>query len=168
MRTQPGEHLSQAGVLRARAVGQTLGPFQRVITSNLPRAIETAMVMGYAPDRFEPALSSLFNADGEVDWTEGCAAFAAAARRGGLTGAAAKLHADLLRSVAGELQDGERALLVSHGGIVELGVVGLLPDYDFSSWAPACDYCEGVRLYFEGTECTGAEILRLADLIPAS
>jgi len=50
IRSKPGEHLSQQGVTLARLVGENLGPFDKVITSTLPRAFETAIAMGFAVD----------------------------------------------------------------------------------------------------------------------
>ncbi len=47
MRTQPGQHLSQAGVGLARRVGKTMGRFDRVAASTLPRAYETARGSGW-------------------------------------------------------------------------------------------------------------------------
>jgi broad specificity phosphatase PhoE len=124
--------------------------------------------MGFGVDRFESVLWVDDAAAREVDWTLGWAAFAEAVKRGGAAYFAAQSHAALLRSIAAELPEGGRALLVSHGGVVELGVVGLLPDYDFFEWGESCERCEGVRLSFDGTDCTGAELLRLHQLIPAS
>lgn len=48
MRAKPGQHLNQAGVDLARRVGDGMGRFDRVVTSRLPRAFETAIAMGYA------------------------------------------------------------------------------------------------------------------------
>lgn len=50
MRSKPGKHLSQAGVSLARHVGETMGSFDRVVTSTLARAFETAIAMGFAVD----------------------------------------------------------------------------------------------------------------------
>ena len=50
IRSNPGVHLNQQGVTLARLVGQNLGPFDRVVTSTLPRAFETALAMGFAVD----------------------------------------------------------------------------------------------------------------------
>lgn len=41
-----GSHLSAQGVALARAVGDQLGPIAYVVTSQSPRAIETAIAMG--------------------------------------------------------------------------------------------------------------------------
>jgi broad specificity phosphatase PhoE len=46
MRRKPGAHLSQDGIELARLVGETSGPFSLVVTSPIPRAIETAIAMG--------------------------------------------------------------------------------------------------------------------------
>ena len=56
-RVRPGQHLSQWGVLLARRVGDELGPFDRVVTSPLPRCIETAVAMGFAVDETIEALA---------------------------------------------------------------------------------------------------------------
>ncbi len=45
-----GSHLSASGVELARLVGMQLGAFGYVLTSASPRAIETAVAMGYAVD----------------------------------------------------------------------------------------------------------------------
>lgn len=59
MRHKPGKHLTQEGVELARRVGNSMGPFVRVITSKSPRAFETAIAMGYAVDERAPELSSM-------------------------------------------------------------------------------------------------------------
>jgi hypothetical protein len=149
-------------------VGAVLGRYDLVLTSESPRAIETAVAMGYGVDRYITMLGSVMLADREVDWTLGWSALAEAAKRGGTVYFASQSHAVLLRSMAAEIPEDGRALVVSHGGVVELGIVGLLPDYDFSDWGALCERCEGVRLSFEGPDCTGAELLRLEQLVPAS
>src|SRR5215216_5973897 len=58
MRSKPGDHLSQPGVSLARLVGQNLGPFDRVMTSTLPRAFETAIAMGFAVDEQNELMST--------------------------------------------------------------------------------------------------------------
>ena len=161
MRLQPGEHLTQAGVDLARRVGTGLGQFDCVYTSEITRTVETAIVMGYAVDGQPPTLGSLLLVDDEMDSREGFGAFACAARRGGEAAVAAQAHAALLRSIARSLPDGGRALLISHGGMIELGVVGVLPDLDYEAWGPACAYCEGVRLRFDRETCLWAQKLPL-------
>ena len=45
-RERPNQHLSQWGVDFARRLGEGLGPFNKVVTSPLPRCTETAVAMG--------------------------------------------------------------------------------------------------------------------------
>lgn len=162
MRTQPGEHLSQEGVSLARRVGQGLGPFDRVITSALPRAFETAIAMGFAVDEQLEQLSALDGRFGaEIDWHAGFAEFADVIRQGGVTARSAYAQAALWRSMARALPEGDSALVVTHGAIIEAGAVACLPPADHRAWGPACHYCEGVRLSFDGDQFTGAEILRV-------
>jgi broad specificity phosphatase PhoE len=163
MRHQPGKHLTQAGVDLARRVGSALGPYDRIVTSDVVRAYETAIAMGFAVDEQLDALGGLGKGvDDEVDWQKGCAAFASAALEGGPTARAVFKQAELLRSIADSLPENGRALVVSHGGVIEEGVVGLLPDLDYAAWGKAFWYCEGVRLVFDGAACVSAEPLRLA------
>jgi broad specificity phosphatase PhoE len=161
-REPPGEHLTQKGVDLARRTGEAMGRFDLVVTSELPRAFETAIAMGYAVDRTEKILSaSGEGTEAEIDWTLGCAEFARGYALGGATTRACRAQAEFLSTVAASLPPDGRALLVSHGGIIEEGVVGLLPEHPYDNWGPACERCEGVILRFDGDRCVGAEILRL-------
>lgn len=164
IRTPPNEHLTREGVLRARRIGESLGEYDFVASSEYPRAIETAIAMGYGVDRYFTMLGSLMLADTELDLTITLewSAVAEARRRGGLTSHAATCHADLMRSIAAWLPPDGRALVVSHGGVIELGVVGLLPELEYPAWGAACERCEGVRLTFDGTACVDARLLRLS------
>jgi broad specificity phosphatase PhoE len=166
MRAKPGQHLNRAGVEMARRVGDGLGRFDRVITSRVPRAYETAIAMGYAVDEQLDALSStpdgLVGIDAEVDLLRlGWIAFQRAARAGGEAGRFVHLQGELMRAIAASLPEGGRALVISHGGIVEASAVGCRPDADFAAWGPACGYCEGIRLSFEGDLCVAIEPLRV-------
>ena len=49
-RSRPNQHLTQWGVALARGLGSQIGPFDRVVTSPLPRCVETAVAMGFAVD----------------------------------------------------------------------------------------------------------------------
>ena len=162
MRAKPGQHLTQAGVDLARRVGVGMGRFGRVLTSRVPRAYETAIAMGYAVDEQLEALSATPDGLGaEVDWRAGCAVFARAARADGVTARYARQLGDVMRSIAAALPEGGRALVVSHGGIVEASAVGCRPDDDFAGWGPSCGYCEGIRLSFEGDRCVAVELMRV-------
>ena len=163
MRVQPGVHLSQAGVTLARRVGDTAGPFDRVVTSTLERAYETAIAMGFAVHEQVALLAEMGDdVAREVHWTEGFPGFARAVALGGATARYAAELAVLWRQIVQATPENGRALVISHGGIVEAGAVGCLPDADHTAWGPALDYCEGVRLSFDGGRFTSIELLRLA------
>jgi broad specificity phosphatase PhoE len=162
MRVKPGQHLSQDGVTLARAVGADLARFTRVITSTVPRAYETAIAMGFAVDEERDELSRMPDGvDAALDWESGFAAVARAIKRGGPAGKYARAQASLWRSFAAALPDGAAALVISHGGIIEAGIVGCLPDLDYTAWGGPCGYCEGARLSFDGDRPVSAKIIRV-------
>jgi broad specificity phosphatase PhoE len=150
-------------VTLARLVGQNLGPFDRVITSTLPRAFETAIAMGFAVDEQNELMSTYgMDVEREAPWPLSCAGYAEVIRKGG----AAARHASQLVAVytklANYLVDGRSALVVNHGGIVELGAVACLPDADHFAWGSHFECCEGVRLFHEDGKFVNAEILRVS------
>src|SRR6185436_5973238 len=87
IRTKPGDHLSQEGVTLARRVGGNLGPFDRVVTSTLLRALETAIAMGFAVDEQNQLMSS-YGADveQEIPWPQSFAVYSKAVKNGGAAG----------------------------------------------------------------------------------
>ncbi len=162
MRVKPGDHLSQAGVTLARQVGNKMGSFALVVTSDIARAFETAIAMGFAVDAQLPGLAQLGTAvEQEVAWDAGFAAFAHAVALGRATADYAQRQADLWRNIISQIPNGFSALAISHGGIIEAGAVACLPTADHASWGGACGYCEGVRLGFDGERFVSVEILRV-------
>lgn len=156
MRVKPGQHLSQAGVTLARHVGETLGPFDRVYTSTIPRAYETAIAMGFAVtaqiaalgEMGEAANKAFEAADGVFRWDAGFAHFAELLRQGGPAADFMQEQSRLWRAFVEDLPDGGRVLVVTHGGFVEAGTVTGLQEQDAAHWGWAIDYCEGVRLTY--------------------
>jgi broad specificity phosphatase PhoE len=163
MRSKPGPHLNQSGVTLAHFVGQNLGPFDRVVTSTLPRAFETAIAMGFAVDE-QVELMSVYGDDveREVPWPQSFAIYAKAVRQGGAAARYANQLASYYAGLADYLADGRAALVINHGGVLELGVTACLPNADYESWGEAADYCEGARLYWEAGKYVNAEILRVS------
>jgi broad specificity phosphatase PhoE len=162
MRSIPGAHLTQAGVALARRVGQDMGPFDRVVTSTLPRAFETTIAMGFAVDEQLELMSSYGDSvEQEVPWPQSFAAYASALQRGKAAAKyaeeLARYYTDLVNSVA----EGRAALAVNHGGVVEMGVVACFRDADYASWGEAVSYCEGARLFWQDGEFVSAELLRV-------
>ena len=161
MRAIPGQHLTQAGVNLARRIGHTIGPFDRVVTSTLPRAFETAIAMGLAVDQQLEQLAVMGpEVNAVVQWDAGFAAWARATATSAVVGMYARRMADLWRSIARTVPDNGRVLIISHGGIVEAGTIGCcLPDVPVLDEA-FCSYCEGTRLTLDGDKVIDVEILR--------
>jgi broad specificity phosphatase PhoE len=161
-RANPGDHLSQEGVALARLVGIGMGPFDGVITSTQPRAYETAIAMGFAVDIQDKLLNTYGGAvEKEVPWPTSFAGYAAAIDRGAATWKYARLLLKFFTELAEDLADGRAALLVSHGGVVEIGAVACLPDNDHAAWGESLEVCEGVRLFWDAGKFEKAEILRV-------
>jgi broad specificity phosphatase PhoE len=160
MRAQAGDHLSQAGVDLARRVGETMARYDLIVTSPVARAFETAIAMGFAVDEQWPGLAPPpREVQDEADWQKGCAEYARAARLGGATARYLAGLADLFQALANRLPEGGRALVVSHGGVIEAATVACLPERDYSGWDASCGYCEGVRLDVAGGRFGDAEAL---------
>ena len=163
IRSKPGDHLNQPGVSLARLVGENLGPFDRVITSTLPRAIETAIAMGFAVDELNEVMSSYGNdVDREAPWPLSPVEYARIIRKGKATAEYAQRLVVVYTKLADYLMDGRAALVVNHGGIAEMGAVACLPDADHFAWGPHFDYCEGIRLFWEDGKFVNGEILRVS------
>ena len=163
MRRKPGEHLSQDGIELARLVGETSGPFGLVVTSTLPRAIETAIAMGFEVHETLPALGELM--DGlhrKVGWPNPFPRVARAVKDLPEGAEFARTQSNLWRSIVERVEDGKQALVVTHGGFVEFGAVASVPSVEHGAWGVAIGYCEGVRLTFDDgfTDC---ELLRVPE-----
>ncbi len=161
MRSIPGQHLTQAGVDLARRIGSSIGPFERVVTSTLPRAFETAIAMGFAVDEQLEQLGMMDSAVAdEINWDAGFAAWTRAIKQGGAAARYSRAQGEVLRTIVDALPDGGRVLVISHGGIVEAGTIGcLLPDIPVLDGS-FCSYCEGARLTFDRNKVIDVEILR--------
>ncbi len=163
IRSNQGVHLNQQGVTLARLVGQNLGPFDRVITSTLPRAFETAIAMGFAVDEQNELMNTYGDGvEREAPWPLSCAGYAEAVREGKAAAKYASQLKDLYTKMANFLADERAALVINHGGVLELGAVACLPDADHFKWGSHFEYCEGIRLFWEDDRLVDAEILRVS------
>ena len=161
-RTKPGQHLSQPGVILARRVGETTGPFARVITSTVPRAFETAIAMGFAVDEQNELMSTMGPyVDAEAPWPRSPEEYAKAVCRGKAAARYAEQLAEFYDQLVDRLEDGQSTLVINHGGVVELSASACLPHADHASWGPHFECCEGVRLFWEDGKFVNAEILRV-------
>lgn len=160
---KPGDHLSQQGVSLARLVGQNLGPFDRVVTSTLPRAFETAIAMGFAVDEQNELMSTYGSAvEQEAPWPLSLAGYAEVVNQGGAAWRYAAQLLEFYTKLADYLVDGRAALVINHGGIVEMGAVAALPNADHFKWGSHFECCEGVRLFWNDGKFVDAEILRIS------
>ena len=163
IRSKPGDHLNQQGVTLARLVGENLGPFDRVITSTLPRAFETAIAMGFAVDE-QVELMSTYERDveNEAPWPLSCAGYAEVIRKGGAAARYANQLVAVYTKIADYLADGRKALVINHGGVAEMGAVACLPDADHFKWGSHFEPCEGIRLFWNDGKFVDAEVLRVS------
>jgi len=163
-----GSHLSQKGVALARFIGSAIGPFEYVATSQVPRTLETAIAMGFAID-------DLLDLGGEL-WEAAQAEFAhrqwrddpqlharyhAVMRTNGGVAALGRRQVQLWQALLTHVQDGGQGLLISHGGLIEPGLVAALPDWQHERWGRGFRHGEGVRLRHDGTRFFDADILFL-------
>ena len=163
IRSKPGDHLNQQGVTLARLVGQNLGPFDRVVTSNVPRAFETAIAMGFAVDDMNELMSSYGNdVEREAPWPLSLAGYAEVLSKGGAAPKYASQLVAVYTKLADYLVDGRAALVVNHGGVAEMGAVACLPDADHLAWGSHFEFCEGIRLFWDDGKWVDAEILRVS------
>jgi broad specificity phosphatase PhoE len=163
-----GSHLSAEGVRAARAVGETIGPFAYVVASVVPRTVETAIAMGNAVDAcmdqgggplWEASLEEVpFHAQWEA--AEPFVMYADAIARGGAMRDLAQLQIEIWTNALDHVADGEAVLVVTHGGLIDSGLVRASPDADHASWGRPISQLEGARLTFDGTSLALGEIRR--------
>jgi len=149
------------GVTLARLVGQNIGPFDRVLTSTHPRAFETAIAMGFAVDEQNEIMNTYGGAvEKEAPWPQPFRNYSEIINHNGAANRYAHKMAEYYAAVMDFISEGRSTLVISHGGVVEMSVVGCLPDADFSTWGDSVEYCEGARLYWDDG-FVRAEVLRV-------
>jgi broad specificity phosphatase PhoE len=164
IRNPLGEHLNQKGVSLARFAGNAIGPFERVYTSTLPRAFETAIAMGFAVDEQNELISAYGREiEREAPWPQPFINYAEIINQKGAAASYAKKLAQYYLNIMSLISEGGSALVINHGGVVEMGVIGCLPETDFSSWGDAVSYCEGARLFWDEGKFVSGEVLRVAN-----
>jgi hypothetical protein len=159
VRDPPQEHLSARGRALAREVGSRRGPFRRVISSPATRAVETAEAMGFPPQATTPLWSDL--GGGAIPWP---LTFEEYAREVRVNPVASRLAGQLAESIAllaAGLDEGDQALIVTHGGFPELATATRVPPAELVGLGPACRCMEGVLFRFRGADVLGVEPLRL-------
>ncbi|MYB17357.1 MAG: histidine phosphatase family protein [Chloroflexi bacterium] len=161
MRRKPGQHLSQPGIELARLVGDRSGPYQWVAASPLPRAVETAVAMGFEVNQTVEDLARM--PSGALDgWPLPFAAVSKLVSAGGAAAEFADRTLAVWREIVEKIPESGKALIVTHGGIVELGAVAAVPGGPHRAWGGPIGYLEGVRLTFAGDTCR-CRVLRLPE-----
>lgn len=165
MRCKPGAHLTSEGISLARFASRTMGTFDRVITSDLPRAVETAIAMGYRVDSRIEELGVISNEPVKATgWPQSTSRIAENAQRSWGLRSFAERQADLWRNALDDLGDGERrVLIISHGAIMELGLLAAAEWSAAEHFGDVFGYCEGFRLRYDGQRCISAKLLRIPE-----
>jgi len=163
-REKPSPHLTQEGVNLAKKIGESLGKYDMVISSNSPRAIETTVAMGCAVGAsYDEVSKTPDSLEKEVKWGMGFSEYAEVIQKGGETAKYTEKMAEFIKKIAAELPEDGYALIVSHGGLIEITVIGCLPNIDYAFWGKPLEPCEGVRLAYDGEKFVSAEILRIEE-----
>lgn len=171
-----GSQLSQEGVDRARSLGESVGPFSRVVTTVVPRTRETALAMGFAVDYELVVLSGGNAARREHEasrWWEADRPFVSLASMLAAHGPAyqtAHTLVSLWRDVLLELPADASVLFIGHSGDLEAALVAAFPTADHGAWGRAFGALEGARITFTGDPPSFAnvEILRLDSHLDAT
>lgn len=162
IRERMSQDLSEQGRILARFIGEELGPFQRVVTSGLPRAYQTAIAMGFQVDEQVELLNTYGDTvEAEIPWPASFYEYTAPVLRNG----APKRYAERLVAwyahLAESLPDGGAALVITHGGVVEIGAVACFPDADHAAWGSYIECCEGVRILWNDGKFESLKVLRV-------
>jgi broad specificity phosphatase PhoE len=164
-----GSHLSQEGVALARRIGGEIGPFDLVLTSLVPRALETALAMGFAVNDclealgdLSPAVSAEIGYHERWAWEAPFVRFAHLVCQGGATTRMAEQQREAWLRALESVPAGGCVLIISHGRIIESGLVACIPDGDFAAWGPSFQHCEGVRMSFDEGRFQGIQLRRVS------
>ena len=155
-------HLIQPGVDLARKVGSTMDSFDYVITSPKERAYETAIAMGYAVNEVVKDLGP-YNDNVKSEFTTEAHTFPkkqSLLKQKSFTKQIAQHQANLYLDLSSKIKDGQKLLLISHGGVVDIPLGFLFPNVDPNSWGPLFNYCEGFRIQIEDKKIVNFKLLR--------
>lgn len=98
-------------------------------------------------------------------WDWGAATFlryAELVADGGPHAVLARWQAQIWTQARDRVPDGGRALVISHGGLIEPGVVQACPDAELEGFGEPFAHLEGARLTYQRDQLVDIELLRLA------
>jgi len=161
---RPGElHLSEEGRELARRLRTEVGPYDLVVTSSAVRAVETAQALADPPAATLDELREMPEEVARAIATVKVADFATLldlVRTHPVVAHYAARQAELWRGLGRRVPDGGRVLIVSHGGIIEVGACGALGSA-VETWGGPLAPLEGVALTMDADSWTGGSVLRL-------
>jgi len=163
MRNKPNEHISREGIALAQLIGSKTGPFNLVVTSPIHRAIETAVAMGFAVDETSQVLSEIStDIINKSRWPAPFDQLQRSMYQHQIIETFANKQANSWRSIVCKINNGEKALIVTHGLFIEFGTIASLSKINTTEYNDPIGYCEGFRLIFEDGKFHAFEILRVS------
>lgn len=167
-----GKGLSPEGRALAEKARATLAPhYDLLISSPKERAVETLEVFGFSRCQTDAAFTAINPwepYDAEVQslaQQKRCipleACFLIPEVREHLRREGEKLL-EAVRRVARCLPEGGRALIVSHGGMLEPAALLGCQQFDLKEIGGEIGFCEGVEFQFEGEQLAGVRIIKLS------
>lgn len=155
------------GVRQVRRIGEQIGPFDLVLSSQIPRTLKTAIVMGFAVDE---QLEVLGDIPAEVwdelghqersTWAEPFVEFARIIAQNGATAQLGqRQRAAWIQALEQVPPDGS-VLIISHGRVIESGLVTCFPDADFATWGAPFQHGEGIQMSYADGSFTNLQLQR--------
>lgn len=154
--TGAGSALSPAGRAMAERLALAAPAYALVAASPLPRARETAAIVGGRLDLADPALLPDLAQLGQADSIEQYATLLDSDRERAL----AEEQAAAWARVAAHAGGGH-ALVITHGGVIELAASAIARALGLVLRGRGFSYCEGVRIRYESGRPVSLEVLRV-------
>ena len=154
--------LPAGGLAMARRLGSQGDRYALVVSSPRERARATAMAIAQRVDEVEPMLAEVPDdalTQAQYDTLRSQEDIADLIRSSSGTSRVAEEQVSLWRRVAQRLRDGESALLLTHGGNIELPAVVLATRGGAIVGPLPLGYCEGVRVRFDQGRAIAVERL---------
>jgi hypothetical protein len=155
-----GSQLSQSGVLLAREISIGQANPDYVLTTTVPRTLETALAMGFAVDRCleiprkvaGPAMAIVGHLE-RWSWPEPWRRFRELARDHEEVARFGAWLRERWQEALAMVPEGGHVLVISHGRDIELGVLACLPDLGddvLAALGEPLHQCEGATLDWDG------------------
>lgn len=162
--TEAGSALSAAGRAMAERLARSAPAYAVVAASPLPRARETATIVGGRLDLADPALLPDLSQIVQVRTIEEYVPLLADGERElALADEQAGAWARIAATADGRRSGATHAtaLVVTHGGVIELAALRIAKAIGKDLRGDAFSYCEGVRVRYEDGKPLTIELLRV-------